>query len=42
VNRKGEGRDLLQIEATNKAEIINIAEYWNTKYIEDHNYRPDL
>jgi hypothetical protein len=25
----------LQIEVTYKAEIINIAEYWNKKYIED-------
>jgi len=32
VKRKGGGRGLLQIEATYKAEIINIAEYLNTKY----------
>jgi hypothetical protein len=35
VKRKGGGRRLLQIEATDKAEIINIAEYLNTIYIED-------
>ena len=35
MERKGGGRGLLQIEATYKAEIINIAEYLNTKYIED-------
>ena len=35
VTRKGEGRCLLQIEATYKVEIINIAEYLNTKYTED-------
>jgi hypothetical protein len=35
VDRKGGGRGLLQIEATYKAEIINIVEYLNTKYIED-------
>ena len=35
VNSKGGGRGLLQIEATHKAEIINIAEYLNTKYTED-------
>jgi hypothetical protein len=29
------GRGLLQIEATYKAEIINIADYLNTKYAED-------
>jgi hypothetical protein len=29
---KGGGRDLLQIEATYKAEIINLAEYLNSKY----------
>ena len=28
-------RGLLQIEATYEAQIINIAEYLNTKYIED-------
>jgi len=35
VKRKAGGRDLLQIEATYRAETINIAEYLNTKYIED-------
>ena len=35
VKRKGGGRGLLQIKATYKAEIINIAEYLNTKYTED-------
>ena len=35
VKRKGGGRGQLQIEATYKAEIINIAEYLNTKYTED-------
>ena len=37
VKRKEGGRGLLQIEATYeyKAEIINIAEYLNTKYNED-------
>jgi hypothetical protein len=35
VKRKGGRRDLLQIKATYKAEIINIAEYLNTKYTED-------
>jgi len=35
VKRKG-GRSLLQTGATNKAEIINIAEYLNTKYTENH------
>jgi hypothetical protein len=35
VERKERGRDLLQIEATYRAEIINIAEYLNTKYMED-------
>ena len=34
VKRKG-GRGLVQIEAAYKAEIINIAEYLNTNYIED-------
>ena len=29
------GRGLLQIEAPYKAQIINIAEYMNTKYTED-------
>jgi len=32
---KEEGRGLLQIEATYQAEIINIAEYLNTKYKTD-------
>ena len=31
----GGGRGMLQIEVTYKAEIINTAEYLNTKYIED-------
>ena len=35
VKRKEGGRDLLQNEATYRAEIINVAEYLNTKYIED-------
>ena len=35
VEMKGGGRGLLQIEVTHKAEITNIAEYLNTKYIED-------
>jgi hypothetical protein len=35
LKRKG-GRSLLQTEAKNKAEIINTAEYLNTKYTEDH------
>jgi len=35
VKRKGGGRGLLQIEATYKAEIMYIAEYLSTKYIED-------
>ena len=35
MKRKGGGRGLLQIKATHKAEIINIAEYLNTKYTED-------
>ena len=33
--RGGGGRGMLQIEVTYKAEIINTAEYLNTKYIED-------
>jgi len=33
VKREEEGRGLLPIEATYKAEIINISEYLNTKYI---------
>jgi hypothetical protein len=35
VKRKEGGRGLIQVEATYKAEIINIAEYLNTKYKED-------
>jgi hypothetical protein len=35
VKRKGGGRGLLQIETTCEAEIINIAEYLNRKYIAD-------
>jgi hypothetical protein len=35
VERKGEGRGLSQIEATYKAEIINIAEYLNKKNTEE-------
>ena len=35
VKRKEDGRGLLQIKATYKAEIINTADYLNTKYIED-------
>jgi hypothetical protein len=35
MKRKEGGRGLLQIEATYKAEIINIAEYLKTKYTED-------
>jgi hypothetical protein len=35
VNRKGGGRSLLQIRATCKAEIINIVEHLNTKFVED-------
>ena len=35
VKRKGEGRVLLQIEMTYKAGIINTAEYFNTKHIEE-------
>ena len=34
--KEGGRRSLLQIEATHKAEIINIAEYLNTKYTEDY------
>jgi hypothetical protein len=33
--REGEGKGLLQIEATYRAEIISIVEYLNTKYTED-------
>ena len=32
VKRKGGGRGLVQVEAAYKSEIINIAEYLNTKY----------
>jgi len=35
VKRKEGGRGLVQVEAAYKAEIINIAEYLNTKYKED-------
>jgi len=35
IKRKGEGRGLVQIEATYTVEIINIVEYLNTKYTED-------
>jgi len=35
MKRKEGGRGLLQIEATYKGEIINIAEYLNTKFTED-------
>ena len=35
VKRKGGGRGLVQIEATYKAEIINIAEYLDANYKED-------
>ena len=35
VKRKEGGRELVQIEAAYKAEIINIAEYLNTNYKED-------
>ena len=35
VKRKEGGRGLVQIEAAYKAEIINIAEYFNTNYKED-------
>ena len=36
VKKKEGGRTLVQIEAAYKAEIINIAEYLNTNYKEDH------
>jgi tetrahydromethanopterin S-methyltransferase subunit F len=36
VKRKEGGRGLVQVEAAYKAEIINIAEYINIKYKEDH------
>jgi len=35
VEKKGWGTGLLQNQATYKAQIINIAEYLNTKYVED-------
>ena len=35
MKRKEGGRGLLQIEVTYKREIINIAEYMDTKYTED-------
>jgi len=35
VKRKEGGRGLMQIEASYKAEIFNIAEYLNTNYKED-------
>ena len=35
VKRKEGGRGLIQVEAAYKAEIINIAEYFNTNYKED-------
>jgi hypothetical protein len=35
VKRKEGGRGLVQVEAAYKAEMINIAEYLNTNYIED-------
>jgi hypothetical protein len=35
VKRKKGGRGLVQVEAAHKAEIINSAEYLNTKYKED-------
>jgi len=36
VNRRGGGRGMLEVEATYKAGMmINIAEYWNTKYTEN-------
>jgi hypothetical protein len=35
VKRKGGGRGLLQTEVAYKEQIINIAEYLNTKYAED-------
>ena len=36
VKRKEGGRILIQVEAVYKAEVINTAEYLNTKYKEDH------
>ena len=35
MKRKEGGGDLLQSEATYKAEIINTAGYWDTRYTED-------
>ena len=35
VKRKEGGKEMLQVEAAYKAEIINIAEYLNTNYKED-------
>ena len=35
MTRKGGGRGLIQNQAIYKAEIINIAEYLNTKHAED-------
>ena len=35
VKRKEGGRVLVEVETAYKAEIINIAEYLNTKYKED-------
>jgi hypothetical protein len=35
VKRKEGGRELVQVEAAYKAEIMNIAEYLNTNYKED-------
>ena len=35
LKRKEGGRGLVQVEAAYKADIINIAEYFNTKYNED-------
>jgi hypothetical protein len=32
LKRKGEGRGLLQTEATYKEQVINMAEYLNSKY----------
>jgi len=35
VKRKEGDSGLLRMEATNKAEIMNVAEYLNTKYAEE-------
>jgi hypothetical protein len=35
IMRNAGGRGLVQVEAAYKAEIINIAEYLNTKYKDD-------